>query len=272
MPGTINKRYIYFIIFFMVFLQSCMDTWENSPNQKFGSDTPRDLNAKNLSRLSKAIPDDTITIAFVGDSQRFYDELEAFISKANSIKEIDFVLLAGDITDFGLLQEYEWITDRLSKLSKPYIAVVGNHDVVANGEDIFKRVFGPLNDTFIYDSVRFILHNTNSREYTGNNVPDMEWLAQGLMDTVGVKYQIAVSHVPPFGGGDFNPELEKPYSSLFSNSPNFLLSLHGHTHEHRDYYHFQDGVRYMTSHSFDQRSFVLLKIVNGEIRKEIVDY
>ncbi len=272
MPVTIGKRYIYFIFFFMVFLQSCMDTWENSPNQKFGSDTPRDLNAKNLSRLSRTIPDDTITIAFVGDSQRFYDELETFISKANSIKEIDFVLLAGDITDFGLLQEYEWITDRLSKLSKPYIAVVGNHDVVANGEDIFKRVFGPLNDTFIYDSVKFILHNTNSREYTGNNVPDLEWLAQGLMDTVGVKYQVAVSHVPPFGGGDFNPELEKPYSSLFRDSPNFIVSLHGHAHEHRDHYPFQDGVRYMTSHSFDQRFFVLLKIADGKIKKEVVNY
>lgn len=259
------------IVISMIALQACSDAFEFSPNQEFSKNSIRDMNAKNIARLAKNTKD-TITIAFIGDSQRFYNDVEKFVNKANTIEEIDFVLLAGDISDFGLLNEFNWVTDRLTKLKMPYIGVVGNHDVVANGENVFQRMFGPLNQSFIYDSVKFILHNTNSREYVGNNVPDLEWLEQELSEQPGVKYQIAVSHVPPFADGDFNPALEQDYSKLFAETPNFLISLHGHIHNHKDYYPYKDGVRYITSPSFDQRSFVLLKIANGNVVKTLINY
>lgn len=265
------RKYLL-LVFLSQVLPACSDAWEYSPNQKFDKNSPRDLNAKNLDRLYSTVNDDTITIAFVGDSQRFYNEVDKFIEKSNSIKSIDFVLLAGDISDFGLLQEFEWIADRLSKLDKPYLMVIGNHDIVANGEEVYKRMFGPPNQSFVYDSVKFILHNTNSLEYRGNSVPDLDWLSKELSQSEDVKYQIAVSHIPPYSNSDFKEDLEVPYTRLFAETPNLLASLHGHVHNHRDHFPYQDGVRYLTSYSFDKRSFVILKIINGNIIKSIVGF
>jgi hypothetical protein len=264
----IYSPYLCLLLFCLV---SCTDLWEYSPNQKFDKDSARDVNKNALKRLAESTPDDTIVIAFVGDSQRFYDHIGSFVKSANAIPEIDFTLLAGDISDFGLLQEFELVHEGLSELDKPYLAVIGNHDILANGESIFMKMFGPLNESFIYDSVKFILHNTNSREYTGNNVPDLNWLSNELKTSPDVRHYVTVSHVPPFSG-DFNPDLEIPYAKLLNETPDLLISLHGHNHSHADYYPYEDGIRYLTGYSFDKRSFVLLKIVKGEVFKRIINY
>ncbi|MBC7487363.1 MAG: metallophosphoesterase [Cytophagaceae bacterium] len=73
---------------------------------------------------------------FSGDSQRFYDELKNLATKANSLPKVDFLILAGDITDFGLLQEFIGINDKLKGLNFPYMAVVCNHNLTSNGSAI----------------------------------------------------------------------------------------------------------------------------------------
>lgn len=260
-------------IFWAVAIAGC-DSFEYSPNQAFDSNTPRNLNDRNLALLKeKALSDDTVTIAFVGDSQRFYDDVEDFVSKVNEIPSVDFTLLAGDITDFGLLNEFEWINDAFSKLHSPYMAVIGNHDVVGNGENVFKRMFGPLNYSFVYDSIKFVVHNTNGREYLGDGVPDLKWLRTQLSEerTADVRHVVAVSHVPPTNG-DFNAGLVPDYTALFASTPGFVASLHGHIHDHTDGYPFNDGVRYVTSFAFNQRSFLIVRIVNGKFSTEIIAY
>jgi 3',5'-cyclic-AMP phosphodiesterase len=260
-----------FIVF--CFLVTACDLFEYSPNQAFDRDTPRDLNARNVERLLKSAPDDTITIAFVGDSQRFYDHIQAFVKKVNNFPEVDLVLLAGDISDFGLLNEFEWVHEKLSRLQAPYIAVIGNHDVIANGENVFRRMYGPLDFSFVYDSIKFVIHNTNGLEYPGKDVPDIGWLADELQQSEdpSIKHFITVSHVPP-DHGDFKPHLVEPYSALLRDTPGLLVSLHGHVHNHNDGYPFNDGVRYITSFAFNQSSFVMLKIRGGNIVKEIITY
>jgi 3',5'-cyclic-AMP phosphodiesterase len=260
------------LLLLAVLLFGC-DHFEYSPNQVFDRNSPVNLNAVNLERLASAPVDDTVTIAFTGDSQRFYDNLERFVERVNEIPEVDFIFLAGDISDFGLLNEFEWVNRYLSSLSKPYLAVLGNHDVIADGEYVFTRMFGPTDYVFVYDSIRFVVHNTNGREYPTKKVPDMDWLQSQFSDdsNATVKYVIGVSHVPPFDG-DFNQELVGPYTELLRTTPGFLVSLHAHIHEHMDGYPFNDGVRYITSYAFDKRSFVLLKISGKSISKTIIDY
>lgn len=261
----------YGLIFLVLGFYACSDAFEYSPNQVFDQDSAINLNKKNLTRLDTMPGDDTVTFAFVGDSQRFYDELERFIDTVNTIDEIDFVLLAGDISDFGLLEEFELVHEQLSGLNKPYFGVVGNHDVVARGEEIFQRMFGPLNYTFTYRSVKFVAHNTNGKEYPDEEVPDMDWLRSALVTDESARYLVAVSHVPPFSS-DFNEDLEDEYAALLSETPDLLLSLHGHVHTHQDGYPYNDGVRYMTSHSFDKKRFVVLKIYSGQIIKTEIEY
>ena len=261
----------YGLIFLMLCFGACSDSFEFSPNQVFDQDSAINLNAKNLARLDTMPGDDTVTFAFVGDSQRFYDELERFIDTVNTIEEIDFVLLAGDISDFGLLEEFELVHEQLSGLNKPYFGVVGNHDVVARGEEIFERMFGPLNYAFTYRSIKFVAHNTNGKEYPDEAVPDMNWLRSALVTDDAARNLVAVSHVPPFSS-DFNEDLEHEYTALLSETPALLLSLHGHVHTHQDGYPYNDGVRYMTSHSFDKKRFVMLKIHSGRVVKTEIEY
>ncbi len=260
------------IVFFSYSFVSC-NSFEYSPNQAFDRNTPRDLNAANLEKLLARAIDDTVIIAFVGDSQRFMDELDRFVSHVNKNPNIDFVVLAGDISDFGLLAEYEWVYERLSRINAPYFGVIGNHDVIANGESVFTRMFGPPDYSFVYDSIKFVMHNTNGREYPLKEIPNLQWLEEQLGGDPkdGAKYYVGISHVPPTDD-DFKQDLVVPYAHMLSTTHGFLLSLHAHVHDHTDGYPFNDGIRYITSFSFEQRSYLLLKIINGIVVKEIVNY
>jgi 3',5'-cyclic AMP phosphodiesterase CpdA len=248
----------------------CSDTFEYSPNQRHDGDTPRNVNNRNLQRLQQQPADDTVRFVFIGDSQRFYDQLAPFVKSVNRLPRTDFVILAGDISDFGLLQELEWVNDELEQLKLPYFAVIGNHDVIGNGDRTFERFFGPLNYAFTYQRHKFVFHNTNGREYVTANVPDLPWLAQQLNDPEP-EYFIGVSHVPPYDG-DFARALEEPYRDLLSGTPNFVLSLHGHQHRFTDGYPYEDGVRYMTSPYFEERFYVLITLYQGQIWTERVSY
>lgn len=254
----------------VLFVMGCSDVFEYSPNQVFDKDSEVNLNLRNLEALYAAPQDDTIAIAFVGDSQRFYDELEKFIDAVNQIPSLDFVLLAGDITDFGLLEEYEQVHERLERINKPYFGIIGNHDVLAKGEETFERMYGPLNFSFTYQRVKFILHNTNSREYSPGTIPDMQWLADAFSQDEAADHFVTVSHIPPFDG-DFDRSLEMSYASMLKKNK-VLLSLHGHIHQYKDGYPYNDGVRYITSPSFDTRSFILLKITSGKVYDAFVTY
>ncbi|HWV33790.1 MAG TPA: metallophosphoesterase [Dyadobacter sp.] len=267
------KQYLTNLTFLtlLTLVTSC-DQFEFSPNQSFDHSSPSNLNAQNLARLRRNAEDDTVTIVFAGDTQRWYDEQERFVKKVNSLENVDLVLLAGDISDFGLLQEFKWVHKRLSALRAPYFGIIGNHDMVANGRQIFQQMFGPLNYSFVYRGIKFIAHNTNGLEAPGENIPDIGWLASELQNTEGADFLITVSHVPPFNAVEFGTESVKPYTDLLQNTPNLLLSLHGHVHQHQDFYPFGDKVHYMTSFSFGQSAFVLLQISKGKVLKSVIDY
>jgi 3',5'-cyclic AMP phosphodiesterase CpdA len=270
------KQYLTFLtlptlLIFATLLTGC-DQFEFSPNQSFDNSSPSNLNAQNLVRLRQNAEDDTVTVVFAGDTQRWYDEQERFVKKVNSLENVDLVLLAGDISDFGILQEFKWVQKRLSALRAPYFGIIGNHDMVANGRQIFRQMFGPLNYSFVYGGIKFIAHNTNGLEAPGEHIPDLGWLARELHNTEGADYIVTVSHVPPFNAVEFGTESVMPYTRLLENTPNLLLSLHGHVHQHQDFYPFGNKVHYMTSFSFEQSAFVLLQIVNGKAIKTIVRY
>lgn len=179
-------------------------------------------------------------------------------------------MLAGDITDFGLLQELEWINDRLKNLNVPYFSVVGNHDVVGNGNATFERYFGPLNFSFSYKGYKFVLHNTNGREYREQNVPDLTWLENEFKDPTAA-YVVGVSHVPPYDG-DFNRNLEAGYAALVRDQSNFVVSLHGHQHRHTDGYPYEDGRRYITGHDFEDRMLLKLALKDTIVKKTIINF
>lgn len=91
------------------------------------------------------------------------------------------------------------------------------------------------------------------------------------LKTIETKWFVGVSHVPPYDA-DFDPNLEHPYKNLLASTPNFILSLHGHLHNLGDTTYYGDHVRYMTVTSVKKKSFLLLKLIHGEVHKELISY
>ena len=68
----------------------------------------RGINEKNITRIGEVCKGkDTIRFVLMGDSQRWYDETQKFVSHVNTRDDVDFVIHGGDISDFGLTKEFE---------------------------------------------------------------------------------------------------------------------------------------------------------------------
>lgn len=259
------------MVFLLVAFAAC-ENIEYSPFQTKRKGSPRNLTAQNMSLLETKTPKDTLTVVLTGDTQRFYDECGPFVSKVNSIPNIDFVLVSGDISDFGILSEFEWVHDALKELYVPYFTVIGNHDMIANGTAIYERMYGPQDYSFVYNKVKFVFHNTNSREVNfDGTVPNLNWLRETCLKEEGQEHVVAISHVPPLND-DFDNKLAKEYNAIFKQTPGFLVSLHGHMHTTTTRHIFDNEVLYINSSSVQKREFVLIKIADGEMLTEIIPF
>lgn len=166
-------------------LASCL---EYSPNALPTDDSERDLNRKAIARLQTQPPGaaDAIRFAVVGDVHYSYDQLGDAVDRLNAIDGIEFVVQIGDFTDVGTVQEYRLAKGRFDALRVPYLVVLGNHDMLGRGDEIFDRMFGMRDGTFDYRGARFLMVDTNSREYGfGGEVPRLDSLANALRVRLG---------------------------------------------------------------------------------------
>lgn len=259
----------------LVVLAGC-DLVEFSPNQTQAPAEYRSLTAKNLAALAKRpVPTagDTLRFVFTGDSQRFYAEADDLVRSVNRQRGISLLVVAGDISDFGLGREMRWVHDKLKHLRVPYLTVVGNHDHAGNGRQAYRDVFGALDYSFTYARTRFIMLNTNSREYGfKGKVPDIGWLEQELADTVGVRRQLVINHIPPMDA-DFDPSLERPFVQALEKAPRVVLALNGHRHSFSIDQPYDNGLTFINSYSFEKRRYVVLTLWGDrEFRLDAVDF
>ena len=264
------KLSLSFYLVFIFVLPSCKDIFQYNPNEVRLKENQKNLNAKNIQKIKALSPVDTVKFILIGDSQRFYDELDDFVAVANKLKDVAFVLLAGDITDFGLNREYEWIHRSLDKLQMPYIGVIGNHDMLANGRTVYKQMFGPENFSFNYSDNQFICLNTNSIE-TGfdGSLPDLPWLQQQLAGLSKYKNAFIISHIPPFSNG-FDKKLEHSFSSLLAAHHEVKLSLHGHHHRFSISKPYNNGPEYVVVGSLNKRNYALISVWGEQYKIEEV--
>lgn len=266
------KRILYFLS--LLFLFSCEDLFEYHPHQIRLKDDEKNLTATNLNRiLSQAAPD-TLQILVMGDTQRFYDAAEDFVKSANQYAHIDFVIHQGDISDFGMSQEFQWVHDIMKKLKWPYLTVIGNHDLLANGREVYQQMYGALNYSFVYGLTKFVFLDTNGREYKFNgHVPDLDWLQQELTPSIEDAWTqaIVISHVPPFDA-DYDQKLEMPYHQTLLDSKRVKLSLHGHQHGWDTETKYDGSIQYYVTTTVKKRGYAYLKVWNGGYEIERVDY
>lgn len=255
------KKLFYVFIFSFIALSSCVkyNTYEIRLE-----DDEKDLTRKNLEKIDQIASKDTFTFIFAGDAQRYYDEALPLVNKINTDESIDFVIFAGDFSDFGLAQEFKGMNSIIKDLNIPYLTVLGNHDLVYNGGEVYKQMFGEYDFTFDLHDFRFVFVNTNSREFSfDGNVPNISWMNEHLNDTANYFGAIVVVHVPP-GNNDFDNSLEQDFADALSLPGKTIMELNGHNHNHETNYPYYGDVHYLTSYSLKKKRYLKIKIWKGE--------
>lgn len=85
-------------------------------------------------------------------------DISRCVRDVNSLPDLDFVLVGGDVTDFGTDEEIEAVKSMLDSLRYSYYIVAGNHDAKwsESGCDTFGKVFGYDHFDFTRKGWRFI--------------------------------------------------------------------------------------------------------------------
>lgn len=82
----------------------------------------------------------TLRFAAVGDLHCTKDsvgKLRSFFAQAG--EAADVLLLCGDLTDYGLPEEAKVLAEELSVVSKPIVAVLGNHDYESGQPEVVRH-------------------------------------------------------------------------------------------------------------------------------------
>lgn len=130
------------------------------------------------------------------------EDLNRSVSDINSIPEIDFIIVSGDITATGKLSELKLAKEILDKLDKPYYIIPGNHDTKwsESGCTDFSKLWG--NDRFVFEYDKFLFIGMHQgplmRMADGHFAPeDLRWfdsIVEKLPDSN--KPIIFVTHYP----------------------------------------------------------------------------
>lgn len=211
------------LVLFSLLLAATVSCGDPSPWGSFESPRYVNLTQKHLDLLQTGSPEfKPFTVALVADPQVIVSELKDCRTEINRHDEVAFSLLLGDLTDRSLRREFEWVAEIIQDFRRPILTVVGNHDGLIYGSSIYQKMFGPLNYSFIYNDVKFIMWNNNTYEW---GYPDFAWLKSEIESHPRV---VIVAHQPP-GTVDRYEEVNTIWAELYRH-PHVLGSVHGHMH------------------------------------------
>jgi putative phosphoesterase len=81
--------------------------------------------------------------------------LKKTIKKINKLNP-NYIIHLGDITEEGTKEDYELSKKLLSKIKKPIIYIIGNHDARNVGYELFPKYFGPLKPVYEDEKVLIV--------------------------------------------------------------------------------------------------------------------
>ncbi|MGD9992189.1 MAG: metallophosphoesterase [Salinivirgaceae bacterium] len=271
-------KIVYTISLLLVLLgvSSCEGKFDFSPYAIDFDTEETQVHQRSLLQLSVSEEQqDTLYIAFTGDTHRFYDEFDALVralNKRHQQQAIDFLVHVGDLADFGLPKQYQWGNSFLLKLAMPYFVVLGNHDLVGNGATAYHEMFGDFDFSFIYKSVKFVFINTNSREFLfDGSVPNIQWLDAELKPNADFTKAVVFFHVPPMDA-DFDPSLEEAFQQTLARYNNVLFVSHGHLHGYQYYKPYADSIPYVNVYGVEKEKFNVIKISNNDFKVETYSF
>lgn len=164
------------------------------------------------------------------------DDLRRTVLDLNQQQGIDFVILSGDVTEFGSDDELALAKQILDSLSLPLYVIPGNHDSnwSESGANSFRKVFGAETFFFEHKGIQFIgtTSGPNMRMSPGQvpreNLVWMDSVFQANPDQG--KPLIAVNHYP------LDSSLNNWYENINRiKTRNVQLALCGHGHNNHLY-------------------------------------
>ena len=222
----------------------------------------RGINARNIARIEQACAGRrTLRFAVLSDTQRWYDETRDAVAALNERSDLDFVLHAGDLADFGMRAEFERQRDLLERLHVPYVVLIGNHDCLATGERIFREIFGPADFAFTAGNVRMVCLNTNSLEFDrSQSVPDFDFIGSQLTRyPAEAERTVVAMHAQPYSD-QFDNGVAPYFQSRLREFPGLEFCVHGHGHRFLVEDIFDDGVNYYMCDNIQKRSYLVFTI------------
>lgn len=170
-----------------------------------------------------------VTDTHVGSSTGEAD-LKRTVDDINSLHDVAFVIITGDITEFGFDDELRKAKLILDRLTIPWFIIPGNHDMKWSGSGgfSFSQIFGYERISFDYDTYRFIgMHQGPIlRMGDGHWSPqDVRWLDSVLSAATQNQKIIFFTHYP------LNSEIDNWFVVLDKlKAKNVVSVLFGHGH------------------------------------------
>lgn len=165
------------------------------------------------------------------------DDLRNSVNDIIAMDDIDFVILAGDATEYDFVGELDTVKAIMDKLDIPYHIIPGNHELKwsASGGEKFKKLFGDDKFNVAYGGYRFIGVNQGPLMRMGEGFiarEDLDWVEKELKRMHRKQAVFFVTHYP--------------IDHTVTNSYDFLeiikhynvqgvLHGHGHANRHRDF-------------------------------------
>ena len=179
----------------------------------------------------------------------------------------------GDLSDFGLTDEFLWQRDIMNKLNVPYVALIGNHDCLGTGEEAFRKIFGDTNFSFIAGRVKFVCLNTNAMEYDYSDpIPDFNFIEAELTERSDeFDKTVFCMHARPLCD-QFNNNVAKIFQMYIRQFPALQFCTVAHEHRISASDVFEDGVMYYGSNCMKNRSYLVFTIKPEGYDYEVVEF
>ncbi len=159
------------------------------------------------------------------------NDLRNSVRDINKMDNIDFMILAGDATEYDLAGELDTVKAILAELKVPYHIIPGNHELKwsASGGEKFKKLFGDDKFNVAYKGYRFIGVNQGPLMRMGEGFiarEDINWVHSALKKMWPKKQPVFfVTHYP------IDHTVTNSYEFLdIIKHYNVQAIMHGHGH------------------------------------------
>ena len=165
----------------------------------FQPDLPSQLNAAAAQRIQDRLAgSDNFTFALVGDSRGNPEKFQQILAAAAGHGPA-FIIHSGDFSTIGSAGQYAEAVKVLQGCPAPVVVIPGNHDMLTDGGNLFRKVFGPPDFYIELGAFRFVFIDTTDDKLDGEFVllPGKNEPLPLAMICAGADNIVIVAHTPP---------------------------------------------------------------------------